>query len=262
MNHEANPARSFWRLDCVACLVLPIIVLCLTAPSSATGASDPALFPADQYGSLHYYRFRQRDFIQRNPQLVPPDYYLSYGDRYIRRFTVRTRPLLSEPGQQWLDQTRVLLQVFLEDAIQADPAAFAVLETDSPAFRRFAFETHPDAYWEAGLADLPIRDLILIFLTPDVADLLSDEGRDQTREILLRLQVEWSARALEDPDFIPWKADELFDALDDPIVARIFVRRFFELLQYIEAQRFSLGEAYDALDEFFAPFDVFVDMSR
>ena len=149
----------------------------LTRPQ--TGGPSNANNPADltdSVGTLEYYRQRNDDFIARNPDMEPPDYYMDYGDKYARRFTNELAPKLSERGQEWLIDARRGLQERIEAKRAEDPAAFAELERNPDAFRRFAYDTHPDAYLDAGLASLPPNDLIQIPLTPDRADLLSPDG--------------------------------------------------------------------------------------
>lgn len=259
MSHAANWRRVRLRRYGIGLL---LVVSALALPPTGSAADAPALYPPKEYGALDYYQFRERDFAGRNPQFDPPDYYRSYGDKYILRFTFQTEPLLSSRGQQWSKDTRILLQVLMEEAILADPAGFALLERDAETFRQFAFSTHAEAYWEAGIADLPIRDLILIFLTPDVEDLISEGGRQQTQEVASCLRAEWGERASEDPGFIRLKAQELFAALNDRTVMRIVLSRFAQLLRYIDRQRYSRRVARQAVDDFFAPFDLFFEMWR
>ena len=145
----------------------------------------PTPVPASIMGTIGYYRWRHQDFMQRHPDLTErdrnriPDYYLDYGDKYITRFTRELYPKLSDKGQAWLVKARLNLQEAIEERRAADPRAFAQLEEDPKAFRSFAFFTHQQAYMDAGLATLPLTDLIKIGLTPDVKDLLSKDGRIQ-----------------------------------------------------------------------------------
>ena len=115
-------------------------------------------------GDLDYYARRHDDFADRysGTDLAPPDYYLGYGDKYIRRFSSEVGPLLSDSGRVWLVDVRQGLQVAMEDERERDPTAFDGLERDGSAFRTFAFDTHPECYWEAGLGELPFADLITI----------------------------------------------------------------------------------------------------
>lgn len=158
------------------------------------GAIDPDS-PADltdQIGSLDYYRMRADDFRERNPDMEPPDYYMNYGDKYARRFTEELSPNLSERGQQWLVDARANLQEAMEARRAEDPAAFAELERDPEAFRRFAYDTHPTAYRDAGLAELRPSDLVQIPLTPDRQDLVSGPGLRQVVDTGVGVVGDWA----------------------------------------------------------------------
>ncbi|MEZ6188773.1 MAG: hypothetical protein R3F62_27695 [Planctomycetota bacterium] len=171
------------RLLCTFALCLPL----------AAWAAPPAAVVPD--GSLDYYRARAADFLQRNPGANPPDYYLDFGDVYVRRFTFETRPLLSPAGQRWMDDARVKLQEAIEARRSADPDGFARLELESKAFRRFAYATHAPAY-ASGLDRLPLRDLILIGTTPDAQDTLSREGLEQLAHVISGLGRSCRAQGL------------------------------------------------------------------
>ncbi|MCA8922548.1 MAG: hypothetical protein KDD82_12110 [Planctomycetes bacterium] len=172
---------------------LPLLGLLLLVLPALAWAAPPAPCLAD--GGLDYYRRRASDFVQRNPGVAPPDYYLDYGDAYIRRFTYETRPLLSPAGQRWLDAARVKLQQAIEARRAADPDTFARLELDPPAFRSFAYETHAPAY-ETGLSELPLRDLILIGTTPDIQDTLGPDGLQQLLRVVQGLGKTCSSQGL------------------------------------------------------------------
>ncbi|MGC4067397.1 MAG: DUF4157 domain-containing protein [Polyangiaceae bacterium] len=93
-----------------------------TAPSGA-----PAVLPASlrsSIGNVDYYRHRNADYLRRHTKPPPPDYYLTYGDKYARRFTSVLRPKLSLTGQHWLDRTFVLLQEAIEGRRDDEPRAF------------------------------------------------------------------------------------------------------------------------------------------
>ncbi|MBI2570094.1 MAG: hypothetical protein HYV63_24090 [Candidatus Schekmanbacteria bacterium] len=145
-------------------------------------------------GTPDYYRARYEDFKRRYPNLPAPDYYLGYGDKYARRFLEQTRPQLSPRGQRWLDQTFRLLQTRMEELRRRDPAAFDRLERDPDAFRQFAYQTHPDAYLQAGLSLLPVEDLKAIALTPDLEDLATRDGIEQMADAGQRTYLEWILR--------------------------------------------------------------------
>lgn len=170
-----------------------------TTSGPGTVARDPNN-PADltdSIGTLEYYRQRHDDFVSRNPGVEPPDYYMDYGDKYARRFTEELYPNLSERGQEWLVDARRGLQERIEARRAEDPAAFAELERNPDAFRRFAYDTHPDAYLDAGLASLPPRDLIQIPLTPDRRDLLSADGIRQAAIAGVGVVGDWGGMAAD-----------------------------------------------------------------
>jgi hypothetical protein len=168
----------------------------VTGPAAKPNAQQPADLRS-KVGTLEYYRARHDDFVRRNPGKTPPDYYLGYGDKYANRFLKETAPKLSKGGQEWLQRTFVALQSKIEDLRQKDPAAFARLEQDPDAFRKFAYGTHPDAYVESGLSKLPPGDLVQIGLTPDVKDLLTKDGIAQMVDTGLRVGKQWAGDAID-----------------------------------------------------------------
>lgn len=139
-------------------------------------------------GTRDYYQQRVDDFLQRNPGMAPPDYYLGYGDKYMERFESLDATDLSPDGLQWRDNTTLALQQAIEEYRIRDPEGFAELERDPQAFREFAFGTHPDAYADSGLYGLPVQDLMVIAATPDIGDVLSQEGIDQSLITLGKLE--------------------------------------------------------------------------
>ena len=188
------------------------------AAVEALGNRLPAAIPA--VGSLDYYAERHADFADRyaGTGLAAPDYYLGYGDKYVRRFSNEVGPLLSAPGQVWLVDVRERLQVAIESERERDPSGFDALERDSAAFRSFAFDPHPECYWNAGLGELPIADLLTIGLTPDTPDLLSFDGLGQVADIVGRLLGAWGNDAL---DVVLW--DGAADTLVEHAYAGLLV---------------------------------------
>lgn len=153
-------------------------------PATLPKLPDPALpRPMSHLGGTDYYRLRADDFKRRHPDLPVPSYYMGYGDKYINRFTNELGPKLSPGGQAWLARARLNLQVAIEDLLKKDPAAFDRLERDDEAFKEFAYDSHPKAYFDAGLERLPLKDLVKIGCTPDVRDLLNTNGLEQIAEV-------------------------------------------------------------------------------
>ena len=144
-------------------------------------------------GSPAYYLERIADFARRNPGAPEPDYYRGYGWKYCVVFSEELYLSLSDAGQRWCIETRMNLQIAIERKLIADPAGFAALESDSDALREFAFDTHPIAYLEAGLADLPLTDLLQIAATPELGDLLTRAGIEQILVTAGAVASEWGA---------------------------------------------------------------------
>ncbi|HVG56974.1 MAG TPA: hypothetical protein VNA24_00355 [Hyalangium sp.] len=181
----------------------------VTGPAAKPKTQAPANLRS-KVGTLEYYKARHDDFVRRNPGKTPPDYYLGYGDKYANRFLNETSPKLSKAGQEWLQKTFVALQSKIEDLRQKDPAAFARLEQDPEAFRKFAYGTHSDAYVESGLSKLPPGDLAKIALTPDFKDVLTKDGIAQMVETGLRVGKQWAGDAIDAGK--SWASNKVKDA--------------------------------------------------
>ncbi|MEM5368574.1 hypothetical protein V4C53_21390 [Paraburkholderia azotifigens] len=120
----------------------------------------------------------------------PPSYYVSYGYYYCSSYGAKLYPKLSPPGQAWLRNARKLLQTNMEDGLRQNMigdqiqissvkpgnGSFSLsvpqyeLELDDDTFKSFAFKTHPMAYLDGGLADLPISDLLRITAQPNIQE--------------------------------------------------------------------------------------------
>ena len=120
----------------------------------------------------------------------PPAYYVSYGYYYCSTYGAQLRPKLTPEGQVWLRNARWGLQKNMEDGLkqnmQGDVIAMTSkkpgngsfrmdverfqLELDSETFTTFAFNTHPLAYLDAGLADLTVGDLMKIGAQPNMQE--------------------------------------------------------------------------------------------
>jgi hypothetical protein len=120
----------------------------------------------------------------------PPSYYVSYGYYYCSNYGAKLYPRLSAQGKAWLNGARWYLQKYMEQGLEqnmkdgtidmtsAKPGngsfTMAVpqyeLELDDETFKTFAFNTHPLAYLDGGLADLPVGDLAKIVMQPNLEE--------------------------------------------------------------------------------------------
>ena len=167
------------------------LVAQITLPEITIVAIPPASLRSE-IGTLNYYRKRNDDFVSRaDPGETPPDYYLSYGEKYVNRFRTVLRPNLSPSGQAWLDCSLRALQTAIEDRRDANPWEFAELERDNARFRDFAYATHSNAYVSCGVCQLSIVDQVKIAATPDFRDLLSLGGVGQIIDTFLQCQPSW-----------------------------------------------------------------------
>lgn len=165
--------------------------------------------PCSSLGECDYYEWRVGNFHERHSGCAhksEPDYYLSYGYKYCCKFTNELYPELSEEGQRWLDEARFLLQKYMEDGLvnKIYTSKFNVkfnkkianigyddIELKNDLFKEFAFATHPDAYIDAGLTNLPIDDLLKILSTPDLKEWLDVETLKQFKAVLPEMVKKW-----------------------------------------------------------------------
>jgi len=153
------------------------------SPNPPCLTCDDALPRPVPFGGSEFYQARYDDFVRRHPGATPPSYYLGYGKKYADRFMNQTYAKLTPAGQAWLLRARRNLQAAIEKERAKDPVAFDKLEQNDAAFKRFAYDTHPQAYLAAGLKALPITDLTEIGLTPDFKDLFSKDGVVQVWDV-------------------------------------------------------------------------------
>jgi hypothetical protein len=121
----------------------------------------------------------------------PPSYYLSYGYYYCSNYGAYLKPALSDAGKGWLATARKKLQENMEDGLHLNMiqdgiqmasktkgnGSFSMpkvkryqLELEEKTFKDFAFNTHPLAYLDAGLAALPVPDLRKIAGQPSIQE--------------------------------------------------------------------------------------------
>ncbi|TBU88435.1 hypothetical protein [Phytopseudomonas dryadis] len=147
----------------------------------------------------------------------PPDYYVSYGYYYCSTYGTRLRPRLSAEGQDWLDTARWHLQSNIEDGLGDNmdgeeivivcrrypnrtvdfPFPQYELEVNPDEFKTFAFKTHVPAYLDAGLADLPISDLVKIGGQPNIEEWLDRDTWEQAIESGVEVIRDKAGRAID-----------------------------------------------------------------
>jgi len=65
------------------------------------------------------------------------------------------------------------------------------IDYDDTQFTQMAFNTHPDAYWDAGFHRIIPSDKLIIAATPEWREWLKDETWDQAFEMLEREVTEY-----------------------------------------------------------------------
>jgi hypothetical protein len=109
------------------------------------------------------------------------------------KFSKETAPILSAKGKIWLGRARYKLQIAIENKLKNAPN----IELDADKFADFAFETHTDAYWDAGLSEVDLLDLIHIGFTPDFSEWIDERSRVQAYDIAGKLVVHWTSDVVE-----------------------------------------------------------------
>lgn len=174
---------------------------------------DELLDPESNVGWSRYGNFWARHV---NCGHIPPDYYTHYGYYYCSRYAEYLHPRLSPRGQKWMADARYNLQVYLDDAIQAnmkdgqqsivirqaeDETVIQVspyeLELESEKFRQAAFATHVNAYLDAGLSELPLTDLYKISTMPNFEEWLDGATWDQAYKSGKSVLSDWGDSAAE-----------------------------------------------------------------
>jgi hypothetical protein len=192
--------------------------------------------PAPVNKGVYYYLDRKKDFEKRNPELKAPDYYLNYGNKYLRRFKFETRLILSKKGKSWLDKALLNLQNEMEKGLMYNP----YLEYDNKKFTDFAFDTHVKAYEDAGILDLSILDKVKIMLTVDADDLFSESGLKQAAMVGKDQLIKY----LENPNFALEQAKETYHH-------RTQICRMIE--EYAERNNIDIGPVKHLLERTLMP---------
>lgn len=143
---------------------------------------NPQPAPENILGSVDYYKFRHEDFIRRFPDKEPPAYYMTYGDKYVRKFSEELSEKLTGEGKAWMEETKLRLQQAIEDKLQQAPE----IEFDEEAFKDFAFKSHTDVYGETHAMQLCLADKTAIVSCMDIKDLFGELGL-QVIKVALRI---------------------------------------------------------------------------
>lgn len=134
--------------------------------------TKPCSAPDHILGSVGYYQFRHDDFLRRFPHRDPPAYYMTYGDKYVRKFTNELCEKLSDEGKVWMEKTKLRLQQEIERKLAEEPQ----LELDDEAFKNFAFQSHIQVYEETNAMALSLADKTAIIGCMDIKDLFGELG--------------------------------------------------------------------------------------
>ncbi|CAB3771602.1 hypothetical protein LMG29542_06656 [Paraburkholderia humisilvae] len=141
----------------------------------------------------------------------PPSYYISYGYYYCSHYGAELFPKLSLAGQAWLRSARWWLQKNMEKGLAQnmqgqqismsghlpDSARFSMgvpqyqLELDEQMFKDFAFNTHPLAYLDGGIARLPPTDLARIMMQPRMQEWGSRDTAEQVAQTVWGATKAW-----------------------------------------------------------------------
>ncbi|MBR9906169.1 MULTISPECIES: hypothetical protein [Halomonadaceae] len=188
--------------------------------------------------SAHSHWSRHANFMMRHIGCghLPPGYYISYGYYYCYTYGERLQPRLSDAGKGWLAEARYLLQknieTGLEDNMDGDYISVVCrrypnrsvqmevtqyeLEVDPITFKTFAFNTHVPAYLDAGLADLPITDLMRIGTQPNAEEWLDGETWKQAWDSAV--EVGWD-KANSAKDAVSSRAQAAAEAANEGLSA-------------------------------------------
>lgn len=149
--------------------------------------------------------------------MKPPGYYIDYGYKYCEEFNSSERlEKLSEAGKSWTTKVTVLLQEKLNQILLNNPD----IELNSDLLEKKAFESHVEAYLEAGLLELPMSDKMNIFFTVDCKDLVKENGRQQVWDVVEAQILYYKSNpgaAVADATYISGHVSDIFDLIVENI---------------------------------------------
>lgn len=147
-----------------------------------------------------------------NDKVYVPDTTKSYGYKYCHVFTHELMPKLTEGGKKWLKQAKLNLQILMEKGLieknyiskyngeyndknglmvsESIEKFYENIELNDKNFKEFAFATHPDAYDPKAMSRLPVEDLFLILITPDLKEWRDTETWQQAKIMFDNMDIE------------------------------------------------------------------------
>ncbi len=128
--------------------------------------------PTPILGTVEYYKFRHEDFLKRFPCKEPPLYYMTYGDKYVRKFTEELYEKLSDEGKVWMKKTKLMLQLEIERKLREN----SEIELNEEEFNSFAFQSHTKVYDETHAMDLCLSDKTALVGCMDLKDMFGELG--------------------------------------------------------------------------------------
>ncbi|WP_224371962.1 hypothetical protein [Hyalangium versicolor] len=161
----------------------------------ATGSAAARTPPAEvRTPSADYFRQRHDDYVRRNPGAPVPELYLGQGQKSLEKLSSLGAKELQPAGLAWRDRAVKALQDAVELKRASDPAAFAQLERDPEAFKKFSADALAKACVNSGLLNLPAQDQVKVATTPELRELLGKDGVKQVADTIGRLKPEDVAR--------------------------------------------------------------------
>ena len=111
------------------------------------------------------------DAVNRLGKGSAPDYYLEFGDKYLKKFKYELRPDLAPRQQKWLDDTLKNLHDEIEKVLKETPE----IESNQGKFKKTAYNSHVKAYEDAEIwKETEMISQIRILFTPDFSDSIFD----------------------------------------------------------------------------------------
>jgi hypothetical protein len=103
-------------------------------------------------------------------------YAVGYGNKYCRAFSDNAAQF-SDMGKRWISDVMVCLQTELVPLVNATTAVTATTTTTKPTcptIKKFAFDSHPKCYLQAGVCTLPLSDWFALSRVIGFKQLLAD----------------------------------------------------------------------------------------